>query len=328
LAEEFRRKGHHVDVIVLNGARGRAYQIDQAMVWNHSSVSKALPNLIRHLWGNPYDVVFSSARNLNYYLCILRKCGLIKRLLIRDNSVVSEWVKFMSPMSRRFIKAFSYTYRWADGIVCQSIDMLNDVRKLIKGTPESLFLIHNPANPSMIVHEGVRVNSRLVTVGRLSSEKGYERLIRALSKVQGAWEWHIYGLGPLESTLRSIVQSSGLENQVHFMGSTKDMMGVFREANAFLCGSYVEGFPNSVLESILCGVPVIAFESFGGTWEIIRHGENGYLAKTEDEFANYVQSAMTRDWPRAEMALEASERFNYNKIMTEYEAAFHHVLHA
>lgn len=328
IAADFRSKGHQMDVIVINGARGKAYEIEQVIVWNHGSVLKAIPDLVRHLKKNRYDVVFSSARNLNYYLCILRKMRVIDRLLIRDNSVVSEWVKFMSLGRRLFIETLSHTYRWADGIVCQSVDMLKDVENLIGKSSKSLYLIHNPANPSMRVSEGFRVSGRLVTVGRLNAEKGYERLIRAMTKVEGSWEWHIYGTGPLERQIQGLIQSSGLSDRIHLKGSTTDMSGVFREAEVFLCGSYVEGFPNSVLESILSGVPVVAFESFGGTWEIIRHGENGYLAKSENEFKECVQSALTRHWSRSDLALEASERFNYGKIMAQYEAAFRQVCDA
>jgi glycosyltransferase involved in cell wall biosynthesis len=231
-------------------------------------------------------------------------------------------MKYMDRPGRTFIRILSGTYAWADAIICQSEDMKADVMRDLGVSAPPVHLIHNPANPSMRFNADTVRPNRFVTLGRLSPEKGYDRMIRALSGLKGDWEWHIYGTGPLESELKRLATRSGLDSQVFFHAPTQHVSAVFATASVFLCGSYVEGFPNGVLESVLSGVPVVAFRSLGGTREIIRHGFNGFLAADEAEFRESAWKSLHETWDRHAMALEASERFSFETIMGRYESLF------
>ena len=88
----------------------------------------------------------------------------------------------------------------------------------------------------------------------------------------------------------------------------------------FLQGSYVEGFPNTVLESCFVGTPVLAFNAPGGTKEIIIHEENGYLVETEEEYEFYLNNRLNLS-PK-NIRDSVANRFNKRKIITQYETLF------
>jgi len=321
-------KGHQVTLMVLNGANDSAYEVENVKIWNYKRVSRAIPALFFFLLRNRFDVVFASARNLNYYLAIFRKLGIIRRLVIRDNSISSVMSKYVPERQKKFMQILAPSYGWADRIICQSQDMLNDIHASIDIPSRKLVLINNPANPNIKPVFGSRCKGKLITVARLSQEKGFDRLLTLLKNLQGDWEFNIYGDGPLKRELEDRVLQLGLEQRVFFKGTTHNVDLVLNEADIFITGSYVEGFPNSVLEAILCGVPAVAFNCLGGMKEIIDHGVNGFLVETPEEFIEALNESLSRDWPRNEISAKAATKFGYERIMQKYEDVFIGVVNA
>jgi glycosyltransferase involved in cell wall biosynthesis len=328
LASDLLGRGHQVKILVLNGHAPKAYHFENTEFWKFSNVRKAIPKLYFFLGRNQYDLVFSSARNVNYYLAIARKLGFIKVLVVRDNSVISQLKNFVSWKTRTFIQCFSYTYRWADAIICQSRDMLHDLL-LTNNIPESkLHLIHNPVNVEWKPGILPNIKGQLVSVGRLSAEKGYSRLIQAMYIIRiHPWFLHIYGTGPEYENLKELINTLHLEDRVILHGTSQRISEVLQKSHVFLTASYVEGFPNSVLEASICGLPVVAMDCPGGTKEIVNHGVNGYLVKKEEDFGKFVLQAMEKEWLTNMIAVETGEKFDQKRIVDQYELLFKQLIH-
>ncbi len=131
-------------------------------------------------------------------------------------------------------------------------------------------------------------NGRLVTVGRLSSEKGIDVLLDALRRVgKGAPPLDIVGEGPERAALEA--GAAGLD--VRFHGWLEDATPVLRPAMALVQPSRREGLPVAVLEALACGVPVVA-SSVGGIPEVVSHGVTGLLAQPGD--ASALARALTQ----------------------------------
>jgi glycosyltransferase involved in cell wall biosynthesis len=92
----------------------------------------------------------------------------------------------------------------------------------------------------------------------------------------------------------------------------------------FLQGSYVEGFPNALLESCVVGTPVIAFNAPGGTKEIVENGINGFLVYDEGEFIEKLKG--NRVWSPKEIRESVYRKFNKDKILMQYEQLFFDIL--
>src|SRR4030095_660168 len=88
-------------------------------------------------------------------------------------------------------------------------------------------------------------------------------------------------------------QTDAIYKKVKFLGTLreeKDLRQAYSAADIFICPSTEDNLPNTVLESMACGTPCIAFRNSGGVVDAIDHKENGYLAefKSGDDLSNGI----------------------------------------
>ena len=95
---------------------------------------------------------------------------------------------------------------------------------------------------------------RFVAIGRLSRQKGFDVLIRALAQVQGKWRLDIYGGGAEHDALTALIEDNGLESRVFLRGHTDDPCRVLDEADWFIMPSRFEGFGVVLVEAMARGV--------------------------------------------------------------------------
>ena len=131
--------------------------------------------------------------------------------------------------------------------------------------------------------EGVK---HLLFVGRVSHEKGLDRLIRALGKLKrgGTIGWHltVVGDGPERSLNEVLVDKLGLKAEVSFVGMVRTPYLFMRYADLLICPSRLEGLGLVIWEALICSTPVLATDS-GGPRTALRAGEWGCLVANTDE---------------------------------------------
>ena len=101
----------------------------------------------------------------------------------------------------------------------------------------------------------------VVAVGRLSPEKGFDVLIRAVDQLLETGcdvRLLIAGEGAERSALESLIRELGRADRITLLGHQADPRPLYAAANAFVLSSYREGLPNVVLEAFACGTPVVA----------------------------------------------------------------------
>lgn len=126
---------------------------------------------------------------------------------------------------------------------------------------------------------------RLLAMGRLGPEKGFDLLVDAFGRVAAAhpdWSLTILGEGRERARLEALVASRGLQGRVTLPGRVADPGPHLAAAHAFALSSRCEGFPNALLEAMACGVPVVSFDCPSGPADIVVHGENGLLVPAGD----------------------------------------------
>lgn len=127
-------------------------------------------------------------------------------------------------------------------------------------------------------------NKRLISVGRLSPEKGYLDLLKIYTIIHNShpdWTLDIIGDGAEKEKLEKYVKNHNLDGKVIFHGfQSKDYIDEkLNDASIYLMTSYTESFGIVLLEAMSHGLPCIAFDSAEGARELIYSGENGYLIK-------------------------------------------------
>jgi colanic acid/amylovoran biosynthesis glycosyltransferase len=136
---------------------------------------------------------------------------------------------------------------------------------------------------------------------RLISKKGVATSLRAFAifkKDNPKAEFFIAGKGPLQPELEMLADGLGILRDVHFVGflSQRKLLELYASSHLFLHPSEIsadqdqEGVPNSVLEAMATGLPVVATRH-GGIPEAIDHGHTGFLVAEEDHvgLANAMQ---------------------------------------
>ena len=124
--------------------------------------------------------------------------------------------------------------------------------------------------------------TRFVGIGRLSRQKGFDVLVRALTGVEGDWRLDIYGGGAEQDALAALVDSSGLQSRVSLRGHTDNPYRVLDEADWMIMPSRFEGFGVVLVEAMARGVPAIASDCPHGPREILNDGRFGILVPPDD----------------------------------------------
>ncbi|HEY4343166.1 MAG TPA: glycosyltransferase family 4 protein [Parvibaculum sp.] len=130
-----------------------------------------------------------------------------------------------------------------------------------------------------------RARHRLLSVGRLESQKGFDVLIEAFSLLSTSfpdWELIILGDGSGRAALTDQIAADGLEDRVRVAGTVFDIESEFRQADIYVHCARFEGTPNAVIEALACGCPVVATDCPGGIRDILRDGAFGRLTPVDD----------------------------------------------
>lgn len=139
---------------------------------------------------------------------------------------------------------------------------------------------------------------RMAVVGRLDTfVKGQIRLLHALSSERWksrAWRLSIFGDGPDRAKIEKAIELYGLGERVSFGGFVRDVRAsIWKEHHLLVMPSMLEGMPLTLVEAMVCGRPALCSD-VGGAAELIRDGENGFLAGSP--FARQLENGLERVW--------------------------------
>ncbi|WP_316791767.1 glycosyltransferase [Pedobacter frigoris] len=129
-------------------------------------------------------------------------------------------------------------------------------------------------------HKIVHHRKFVLAVGRLSYEKGFDRLIEAFSKVRiKNIDLLIVGQGIEKQNLENLIHKLRLDDRVILAGAKDDLQHYYNQAELFVLPSRNEGYPNALIEAMSAGCACVAMDCEFGPSEIIEHGINGVLVE-------------------------------------------------
>jgi glycosyltransferase involved in cell wall biosynthesis len=173
---------------------------------------------------------------------------------------------------------------------------------------------------------------RVIAVGRLDYQKGFDRLIEAWRIVQqnkayADWHLDIFGQGEWKEMLQKMIDERGMQNCVRLNEPTKNIGKEYAESSMLVMSSNYEGFPMAMNEAMACVLPAVSFDFKCGPKDIIRHGVNGLLVKNGDiqGLADAMMTLMGDEALRKQMSVEArmvTETYSEEKVMGKWVSLF------
>ncbi len=158
---------------------------------------------------------------------------------------------------------------------------------------------------------------RVIAVGRLDYQKGFDRLIQAWRLVQQDerchdWRLDIFGQGEWRDMLQRMIDDAGLHDSAYLNAPTTSIGKEYADSSILVMSSNYEGFPMVMIESMACGLPVVSFDFQCGPRDIIQHGSNGLLVSNGDidGLAKALISLMTDGLRLKQMSAQARRVVN------------------
>ncbi len=112
-------------------------------------------------------------------------------------------------------------------------------------------------------------------------------------------------------------------HSLKFISDVHDIVKVYNAANVFVLPSLQDNLPNTVMEAMSCGVPVVSFR-IGGVPEMVAHGENGFLADVKNSYhlAEGIYEIISHKNPNQLRELNRNlvlERYDYKVVAEQYQ---------
>jgi glycosyltransferase involved in cell wall biosynthesis len=267
---------------------------------------QALPGIIARLWRIRPDVIICSTGHANLALLALRYIlpGSPKIVIREPNTPSKSLAGSSAPGLFRW--AYRVFYKRADAIICQSDWIANELRNDFAVAAERLHRLRNPvdidamrrAAGTVQRHPGDGV--RFIAAGRLTHQKGFDRLLDHFAALPAQAHLTLVGNGPDEQKLRQSAEHLGIADRVQLLGFVQEPWPYYAGADAFLLPSRWEGMPNAALEALACGTPVIGTPESGGLGEVadLNAGKGVTLAAPGTAFVD-AMLAVKADPPKA-----------------------------
>ena len=166
---------------------------------------------------------------------------------------------------------------------------------------------------------------KLVTVGRLEKQKGYDRLINVAARLKDEgqdFELYIIGIGSMLDELKKLINIYNLKDNVFILGYCENPYNIMKRCDLFVCSSRSEGFSTSVIEALVLGIPVIT-TNCSGMIEILGENEFGIIVNNDEEslYKGLTNLLLNNNIIReyAEKAKQRGKSFKLDKSMKKIE---------
>lgn len=298
-----------------------------------SGVIKSIPRLVRYLRRERPLAMLSNQMHANVIALIARDFAKSNtRIVVREANIVSLPADLKTRLRvRAIILLARLLYPRAKGVIAVSHGVARSLNRGIGLPIDRTNVIYNPVvRPELYERVKEEVNHPwfnddgdpiILSVGRLEEQKDFFSLIQAFSLVNKNKPSRlvILGEGSQRSELENMIQELGLENVVSLPGFSNNPYAYMARASVYVLSSAWEGLPNTLIEAMAVGLPVVATDCESGPREILADGRYGHLSPVGDveKLAEGILSALTDDdYPVADN--ETMMQFHLNHSVDKY----------
>ncbi len=313
LAHEMTARGHDVEIATLRPERAyplpdgvtliESYDTSPRRFRKIGEIRRRARILDRSLSGRPtWDLVVSTLLTTDR---IVRASRLADSTWYRVPNTLSaeQLVAATGIKRRRRLARLKATYVGRK-VIAISGGVGRDLVETIGVRPARLEVIHNPFDVEeirLLADEPCRMagDDYLVSVGRFSPQKRYDRLLGAFSRARYAGRLVVVGTGTGEQirTVAERARGLGIADRVDLVGFEENPYPIMKHARALVLSSDFEGFGNVLVESLICGTPAVSTRCPHGPKEILAGDLSAGLADLTEESLAEAIDRVSRDPP-------------------------------
>ena len=323
------KAGHRVRIVTLGKAEKQAYRLPEdvqirslgqgASIW---STFKKLLRLREQIKDFKADYVISFQYKVNVLTLLAAIVLPIPIIVAEHNNPANESV---TPLWKNLRAIF---YKRAHRVIALTQRGLNYFPEEIR---QRGCVIENPLAEEFMQEvqkpKSQRPMKRVIAMGKLSRQKGFDLLLRAFAKSidrKPDWRLVIFGEGSEGPQLERLISELKLQDKVELKGVTSSPREELLNSDLFVLSSRWEGFPCVLAEAMACQLPVIAFDCPTGPAELVEHGRNGLLVRNGNvsALAQAMSSLMGDEDKRRALSLAAvsvRERLTPKKILQRWD---------
>ena len=228
---------------------------------------------------HPFDLIHCHSSNAH------TACALMSLINSKTPLVISKRTDF--PIK----SPWKYRLKSVKAILCVSKKIEQIVKTKIEGPTKTIYSgvnsdrFHRLPKKDLKGLLGLSKNIRLViNTSAMAPHKDYPTFLKTAQKLKEKsphFKFAIIGRGPLETQIKAMTEEMGLSDTVFFTGFLEELPQYLASADYFLMTSNEEGLGTSLLDAMVCKVPIVATEA-GGIPEIVKNLETGLTASVGD----------------------------------------------
>ncbi|MBA3890760.1 MAG: glycosyltransferase, partial [Gemmatimonadaceae bacterium] len=299
LAAAFASQGDRVDLILVRAFGPYLEEVAEEVrivELGSRGVLHAMPKLVRYLRSERPHIVMSTLPHANIALVTARALARTGTPVVVREASTRSFVRHTGFAVKRRVTAglVASSYRHADATVAVSAGVADDLLEAFGVNPSQLHVIHNP-----VIDSDLEARARvplddpwfasdmppvIMSVGRLSEEKDFPTLLRALARVRERRTARLLllGEGSDRPRLERLVQELGIAEAVRLPGFVANPYPYMARASVYVLSSQREGLPSALIQAMACGCPVVSTDCPSGPAEILLDGELGELIPVGD----------------------------------------------
>jgi len=289
----------------------------------------SIPALARYLRRERPAAVLSALIHVNVAAVMAAYLsGHGSRVVVSERSTISQEATEISAFTiHAAYRLVPWVYPRADGIIAVSRGAAEDLARYCRLPDERIAVINNPVvGPSLARQAAEPLDHSwfapgappvILSVGRLSPEKEFDTVIRAVAELapRRLVRLMILGEGTERPALEALIGELGLGDRVLLPGFDANPYAYMARAAVLVLSSRWEGSPNVLVEAMACGTPVVATDCRSGPAELLDDGRLGPLVPVGDHVAMAAAIDRTLDAP------VASDELKRRAAMFSVEAA-------
>ncbi len=197
---------------------------------------------------------------------------------------------------------------------------------------DNTIVIRNPI-PDIPLEQASLNVKRVLSVGRISYQKGFERLLKAWALIPDTFkEWTLTICGNGDSTeLQNLSKTLNIDSSVIFKPATPKISEEYLNCSIYAMSSRYEGLPMVLMEAMSYGIPIVSFDCPCGPKELIQNHETGSIVHNGDiaGLASELEKWMKNEQKRkraGEKARTCASQYVQDKIMQQWITLFNSLL--